>query len=82
MAEVCSRHVDVPTIFLSPSRDSTAPDHARKMSVGRRDFASAKKFLRGINGSRERLRRFCCHWNVQERPEDRNSTSIAQRCTP
>lgn len=26
-----------------------------------------------INGSRGRRWRFCCHWNVQERPEDRNS---------
>lgn len=33
---------------------------------------------RRINGSRERRWRFCCHWNVQERPEDRNS---ARCCT-
>ena len=52
----------------------------RARGDGRRE-SSAKKFFRaGINGSRERCWRFCCHWNVQERPEDRNSTSNARRC--
>lgn len=48
-----------------------------KMSEGAR-LRRKNSSPRRINGSRERRWRFCCHWNVQERPEDRNS---ARCCT-
>lgn len=59
-------------ISLSPSRyhglcEKNVKGHARQRRV------RGKNSCGRINGCRERRWRFCCHRNVQERPEDRNS---------
>lgn len=61
-----------PRISLSPSRchrlgEKNVKGHARQRRV------RGKNSCGRINGCRERRWRFCCHRNVQERPEDRNS---------
>lgn len=69
------------TIFVSQFPSPLPPYlNSREKCQRARFESSAKKFLSfslflpgWINGSRGRRWRFCCHWNVQERPEDRNS---------
>lgn len=47
--------------------------NVRGHAIRLREFGEKIPLPEWINGSRERRWRFCCHWNVQERPEDRNS---------
>lgn len=68
------------SIFLPPSfpaslfnRGWIPEKNVRGHAIRLREFGEKIPLPGWINGSRERRWRFCCHWNVQERPEDRNS---------